>query len=319
MRLSSIGCGRAHAIMSGPCVPFGRSMMTDLRRIDEATLLWAAALVERIDPAELLTRVDLRALTVIVAEADACTDPVDAAAALLVGVVRDRPFHTSNAAVAWLAAVDVLAAARCRIAVDAAHVVELCDSIGSDALGPADVAAALRTWRVEDGVACPACGRRVYRLDAAARRSMMPGTARFELVARCAFEHGVHGRAGRPIDPPADRLVEPHQPVLARGECGSFLVAGERASVVVSPFCDDPPIVRVVEADDVRPGDLVGRWDPLVERSRTVGFVPAEEVRLDAQGRVDLARLNRAVRASRQRSAAAEIDRDTATRPVGVS
>src|SRR5690606_7765440 len=129
--------------------------------------------------------------------------------------------------------------------------------------------------------ACPACGRRVYARDHLARRSVAPAGARFELTARCSYEHGSHDRAGRPIAPRPTRPVERSEPILARGDCGSFLVAGTSGTLAVSPFCDDPPVMRVVEVGDLHPGDLVGRWGPLIERSTTIGFVPAHEVAPD--------------------------------------
>ncbi|MGH9228690.1 MAG: hypothetical protein ACRD07_08160 [Acidimicrobiales bacterium] len=186
--------------------------------LDESKLVWAAALVEDVDPAELLARVDVAALVTIVAGADEAIGPIDAAARLLVRVVRDRPFLTGNAAIGWLA---------------------------------------------------------------------------------------------------GDYRVEPRRQVLARGACGSFLLPGDRTNVVVSPFCDDPPIVRVVEVDEVRPGDLVGRWDRLVERSSTLGFVPADEARPDESGWVDLGRLRRALRDSGPHGAVAA-GGDVAPCPVGM-
>jgi hypothetical protein len=267
--------------------------------MDESTLVWAAALVNDVDPAEVLAQTDVAALAAIVARADEASEPVDVAAWLLVGVVQGRPFPTGNAAVGWLAALDVLAVATCRVTVDRARVVRLCDDIRQGALGPGAVAAVLRGWVVENGIACPACGRRVYASDPAARRLVMPGTSRFELTARCAFEHRGHDRCGRlaalPAPSPAGHTVDRRLPVLARGACGSFLVAGDPTSVVVSPFCDDPPIVRVVEIGEICAGDLVGRWDRLVARSSTLGFVPADEARPDERGRVDVGRLRRAL------------------------
>jgi hypothetical protein len=296
--------------------------MTDPGWLDESRLVWVAALVQGVDPAESLSRVDVAVLVDIVAEADTVTEPVDAAAVLLVRIVRDRPFDGSNAAIGWLAAVELLAATHRRLAAPPADVVGLCESIRAGAAGSAGVAAVLRRW-VDgdgDGMACPVCGRRVYVLDAAARRFVMPGTARFELTARCAFEHGSHDRSGRPTTAPAARRGEPRQPVLARGVCGSFLVAGDAGAVVVSPFCDDPPIARVVEVGDVRPSDLVGRWDPLVGRSTTLGFVPADDVLPDESGCVDLDRLHRALRtASRRRAAVAAAAVRESPSPVAVS
>lgn len=141
--------------------------MADPVDLDESTLVWAAALVEDVDPAELLARVDVAVLARIVADVDEATAPIDAAARLLVRVVRDRPFFTGNAAIGWLAAVEVLAAGGWRVGVHRARVVRLCGDIREGVLSDADAAAVLRRWVVEDGMACPACGRRVYVRDAA--------------------------------------------------------------------------------------------------------------------------------------------------------
>lgn len=286
--------------------------------LDESKLVWAAALVEDVDPAELLARLDVAALARIVADADEAIGPIDAAVRLLVRVVRDRPFRTGNAAIGWLAAVEVLAEAGWRVSVHRARVVRLCGDIREGLLSDGDAAAVLRRWVVEEGMACPACGRRVYVRDAAAGWRLMPGGSRFELTARCAFEHGRHDRSGRPVVARGDDRVEPRRPVLARGACGSFLLMGDRTNVVVSPFCDDPPIVRVAEVDEILPGDLVGRWDRIVERSSTLGFVPANEARPDESGCVDLDRLRRALSNSRPHGAGAA-GGDVAPCPVGVS
>ncbi|HEX2849050.1 MAG TPA: hypothetical protein VHN98_00785 [Acidimicrobiales bacterium] len=275
--------------------------MAERAAVDEATLLWAAALVEGVDPAALLERLEgaaLATLAGVAADVEETTEPLEAAARLLVRMVRDRPFPADNAAIGWLAAVELLAAAHWRVEVDPRSVADLCGRVRDGAIENAEVASVLGRWAVADGVACPACGRRVYVLDAAARRVLLPGVADFELRARCAFEHGHHDRSGRPIAAREERPAEAPQPVLAWGECGSFLVAGDGASLVISPCGDDPPTVRVVEVDDVRPADLVGRWDRLVARSSTLGVIAAGAAQPDERGTVDLASVRRALRRS---------------------
>lgn len=286
----------------------GQPTVTELRDFDEASLLWVAAFVEEVDPLVVLDRVDMAELAALVAEIDAIEEPIDAAARLLVRVVRDGPFPTSNNAIGWLAAVDLLRVAQLRIDMRAPRIAALCRSIRTDELDVVEVASVLRHHVVLQGMACPACGKRVYVRDAAARRGLMPGATRFELTARCAFEHGGHDRRGQPVEPAPERVVSSCQPVLARGACGSFLVAGAGRGLVLSPYCDEPPIYRVVEVVDIVPGDLVGRWDLLVERSSTVGFVHAEAVCADDLDRVDLDRLDAALAHGGQQPAAGDAE-----------
>ena len=106
---------------------------------------------------------------------------------------------------------------------------------------------------------------------------MLHGTSHAELTARCAFEHRAHDRHG------AARATasspSPIAPaVLARGDCGSVALAVDGRTLVLSPYCDEPAIYRVSEVGEVSPGDLVGRWDALVARGTTVGFVPADDL-----------------------------------------
>lgn len=292
--------------------------MSESTVLDEAACVWAAALAVGVDPVQLSATVDVAALAVVVADADVAADPVDAAARLLVGMVRRRPFPAPNASIGWLTSVDWLARRQLRVVADPPAVVELCGSIRAGSAEPAEVAAAMRAWVIADGIACPVCGRRVYARDPLARRSLAPVGGRFELTARCAFEHRTHDKSGRPMASPTTRPVEGSQPILATGECGSFLVAGEAGSVAVSPLLDDPPIVRVVEIDDLRPGDLVGRWDSLIERSTTLGFVSADEAAPDELGRIDLTRLHRALRAG-GRSGVGAAGKDAAHHRVGTT
>jgi hypothetical protein len=82
--------------------------------------------------------------------------------------------------------------------------------------------------------------------------------------------------------------------VLARGDCGSFLVTAAGRALVVRPFGPGPSTVHhVLRVHDLRPGDLVGRWDRLADRGTTVGYVPADAVRFDpASGHLDVDRLD---------------------------
>ena len=238
------------------------------RRIDEASLVCAAALVLEVTPADVLEEVEIAGLTALVATVDAIEDAARAAAHLLERIVLDRPFPRSSAAIGWLAAVDLLRAEGQHVDARPQDVVALCAAIRA---GTADVVGQLRRWSTPSGFACPACGRTVYAF-ATARTPVLHGTSRTELTARCAFEHRRHDRRGRTRD--ADEPVERDRTVLARGECGSVALAVGGRTVIVSPYCDDPLIRRVSEVDDVSPGELLGRWDALVARATTIAFVP---------------------------------------------
>ena len=240
--------------------------------LDEAGLVCAAALVTDTAPADIVDAVDAAVLGALVAEVDAIDDPVRAAAPLLSRSVRERPFPAFNAAIGWLAAVDLLRAHGLHAAARPRDVVELCGAIRA---GAADVAAQLRRWTTSSGFRCPACDRTVYAFSARGPR-VLHGTSRVELTARCAFEHRSHDRHGVRRATSSSSPIAPA--VLARGECGSVAIAVDGRTLVLSPYCDEPPIYRVSEIGEVSPGDLVGRWDALVARATTVGFVPADEL-----------------------------------------
>ncbi len=200
--------------------------MAERAHIDEATLLWAAAVVGRVDPVAAANGVDVDALVRVVTAADDAPDPLSTAAGVLFNLITSRPFPSSNAAIGWLAATELLARVGCRVVVSSETVVSLCDAVRDGCRTEDQVAASLRSWMVVAGTACPVCGRRVYANASGARRTSMPGSARFELTARCAFEHRVHDKLGRAIARPFEPSPESRQPVLARGACGSLLIAG---------------------------------------------------------------------------------------------
>jgi hypothetical protein len=271
------------------------------RGVDAESLLWAAAVVDGVDPDVLSRTVDVDALTRVVdgvAAIPAGDDELAVAAAVLVGVLVHRPFSSANAATGWLAATEVLARTDRRVVARPSHVLRLCDRVHAGRAGREEVEAALRGWVVVAGLGCPACGRRVYVDDLPSRRVVLPRSIPFELVSRCAFEHGAHDRDGRPaVATPASAMEsDSRRPVVARGPCGSILVAAGDESLIVAPSCDDPPIVRVVAVGELRAGDLVGPWDGLISRSTTLGFAPADAVDFDRDDCIDLDRLRRALR-----------------------
>ena len=79
----------------------------------------------------------------------------------------------------------------------------LLDAVVSGDLSRRDLMARLaarrRTRRLVG--TCPACGRELHVLDheVSGHSLLIVGMSRFELVARCWFEHRAHGRAGQPL------------------------------------------------------------------------------------------------------------------------
>lgn len=260
-----------------------------------ATLVWVAATVVGVEPTILLTQTDLHALPAVIADCAPSADPIRDAAATLVSICRRRPFPRFNDAIAWLAAVEVVTRTGDRVRAPEHRVIDLCRSVRSGALGVDDVARELEAWRETVGLRCPACRRRVYagREGVMGHPSLSSG---YELTARCSFEHGAHDRHGRPNPPPQRTRTPRSTPVVATGACGSMLVVDDDGALIVSPSCDDPPLFRVVVPDSVGAGDLVGRWDRLVARSRTLGFVDSRAVTLDPHGHLDSSALRAAAR-----------------------
>jgi len=186
--------------------------------LDEAGLVQVAAAASGARPDDVLTTCDVAQLASVAAALETATSSRDAAARVVLEVARRRPFRRDNAAVAWLAAAVVLAGDGLRLRIGgttAAAVVE-----ASPRLGPAEVGEildqhvepclprgrrALRRLigpRPLDGPGlfpCPACGRLlVQRRHDLVGSGVWADAARAERVARCAVEHGGHGRRGEP-------------------------------------------------------------------------------------------------------------------------
>lgn len=204
--------------------------------VDDADLVLVAATALDTDPNALLALVDVAALERVVAAAELTVDPVDTAAALLVDIVRQRPFPHGNVAVAWLAAVQQLRAADLELRMTDAAAMRLLRAVEGGA-GEADVAAVLaRSTSTRPGALrrlatalvradtvdgqlwpCPGCGRAVEVREANVG-GLRPGSvaAQPTLLALCASQHGVHDRRGRPNDGADDsRAVVELMPVLA--------------------------------------------------------------------------------------------------------
>jgi hypothetical protein len=166
-------------------------------RLDEAALVWAAALVQDRDPAEVLAGADTTALTRIVHEVADIVDPVDAGARLLVELLQQRPFPGPASAIAWLAVVDLMRSAGHPVRATTQEVRTLCRSVRSGRRATEGAATALRRWTAPPGLPCPVCDRRVYADDPMTRSLVARHGTPYELTSRCAYEHRAHDRSGR--------------------------------------------------------------------------------------------------------------------------
>lgn len=173
--------------------------MADDPALDVGTLVWAAALVEDRDPAEVLVDADVAVLDGIAREVAGIGEPVEAAAALLERLVRERPFAGAASAIAWLATVDLLRTARLPVRAAPRDVRVLCRDLRSGRAGRSDATTCLLRWT--PGIPCPACGRRVYVAADGGKAIALRQATPYELTARCAYEHRTHGRSGRPLAP----------------------------------------------------------------------------------------------------------------------
>ena len=170
-------------------------------RLDESTLVWIAACAMKCEPEAVLATVDVAALARVVSACEAAGDVVAEAAAVLTATIEHRPFPTANRASAFLAAACVLESARIRtrpISTEIAAIVE-CTVDAEQRLRDL-VTAGTRAERYLP-YPCPACGRRLrYRAEEFGPVSAnFVGTSRYELTARCWYEHRVHSRAGTPL------------------------------------------------------------------------------------------------------------------------
>jgi hypothetical protein len=193
---------------------------TPLRRtgLDEADLVLVASAACGQRPEQVLASCDVAALASVVAAAEHAPSGLDAAAVVVVEFGRRRPFARGNAAAAWLAAAHLLTGdgLRLRIGPTTARTV----FAASDDLDATVVRAVLvehiepsrslvgrvlrslfgpRTLDGPGVFRCPACDRPlVQRRGDLVAAGPWVDSARIERVARCAVEHGAHGRRARP-------------------------------------------------------------------------------------------------------------------------
>ncbi|MDY7100940.1 MAG: hypothetical protein S0880_07105 [Actinomycetota bacterium] len=217
---------------------------------DDVELVLVGAVAARRDPAKVLDTCDVAALVEIAERLERAGDPAAAAAAALVGIVRERPFGRANAAAGWLAAAHVLASAGLEVDLRAHEITSLVRRVQRGGLDEAalveHLAAHVRPltgpWRrAARAIAhrllrpvgptapvvrpCPACGLPVA-LSPTEHRSMVvggPDAVRYELTARCWYVHRTHRRDGRPLarTASADRRG-------SRRTASAALVAGRR-------------------------------------------------------------------------------------------
>lgn len=172
--------------------------------LDEGWLVWVAAAATGLPPDDVLATADIGALVGVVAEVELTTAGSERAIALLRGIARRRPFATDNRAAAWLACVIVLDADGVTTVAEDADVVEIVDELVRGSLSDADALVRLTRHPVPAPRvvgSCPACGRPLHLFDheRLGSQPVLIGSSRYELVARCWFEHRVHDRSGRPF------------------------------------------------------------------------------------------------------------------------
>lgn len=292
--------------------------------VDEADLVMAAATAWDLDPDELFGSCDLRALAAIAADADMARTPVEAAAAVLVGVASRRPFGRIDAeheVVAWLAALHVLTCSGMELRVGRSTFRGLVDELGIDPLTVDAVASKLsphvrrragrlrralrramrprqmplRTW------GCPTCGHPVETTPADADALIWLGSSNAEpvLAARCSRQRGTHSPRGSSLVPPragADTAIPDELPVVtAPRDPGAFVALAPAGAVAFLPAsAPDPAHYDVVLLGEPGPSTLCGDWGRLSREPGPTATVPASAIRLDDRsGRLDVRHLGR--------------------------
>ena len=243
-------------------------------QLDEAHLVLIAATVCAAAPEDVLDSTDVAALSRVCAVIETCREALDVAATALVAIATERPFGADSNAVAWLACALVAPAEAARVSADRAEALEL---VWRAACGDAtveDVREQLASRRIR----CPACRRTVGPHAPNARSSFRSDPV--ELVARCAAEHGAHGRFGQPLrvaDPVED---SPWRPVVQNQLTGAMIVLADAAPLLLVP--DDEGYL--VSEPTFVAGDLVGDWGALVDHARVRTSVAADAVALGPDG-----------------------------------
>ena len=260
-------------------------------RLDESALVWLAAVAADRDPLVVLADADMGALARVVADVEDAGDALDRAATVAVAIVTHEPFAVANRAAAWAAAAHVAADDGHRLRLGADEVVAMLAGVARQELGPDEVRRALErslpgrgrptgAWR------CPECGRPLYA-DESARRAAGAAvvcSTRFELVARCSWEHGAHDRLGRPL--PTGERGEPERwvPITAGGAGRWFVALVDGNAVAFVPAPDDDDLVDVFVVRDPDPAMLVGGPDRAVAAGEQLGAIATTALRFDGRG-----------------------------------
>lgn len=261
--------------------------------LDEERLVLIAAVASATRPEEVLAATDIAALARVTAVIDGCDDdPLDVAAAALVGIAKERPFGADSAATAWLACALLAPVEAARVAVDHAAAVELVRQASRGDACREQVRRHLTSARTR----CPACGRPLTPDGEADGRRQSFRRTPIELVARCAVEHRAHGRFGRPLREPTHVEDTPWRPVLANPRTGAMIVLADAAPLLLVP---DGETYVVAEPTFVA-GDLVGDWRALTAHAVVRTSVPAAAITLDDHGTmIDASKLDETLRRQR--------------------
>jgi prophage maintenance system killer protein len=280
--------------------------------VDEADLVLIAAAASGADPGLVLDGTDVAALARIASCAQAAPTPEAAAAAVLVGVARGRPFPHGNRAAAWLAAAHVLARNGRHVRIRDEDALALVSGAERGDDGEGAVAWALAGHSVErrrglrralgwmvsplrgsvvETRPCPLCSRPV-RVHARDMASMPPGaSARLVVSARCWRQNRAHGRDGRPHPalPPVEDDDGRWCPVVTGPSYGgrrafAGMVGAGGVVFLPAPAGPEPESYEAVLVPGLCVSDLVGDWRRLSVRGVALGRAQAAWVRFDAAG-----------------------------------
>jgi hypothetical protein len=266
--------------------------------VDESWLLWVAAVATEQAPEAVLRDADVAAVVSVVAAVEAVADPVDRAVAVLDAVLVRRPFGPGSRAVAWLSAVMVMAEAGRTVTVGDDEGWALVAAAERGDLSQRELAARLRSAsagasrRVRVAGRCPSCSRTLHVLahERVGGQLVLVGSSRFELMARCWYEHRAHDRDGGTLQPapdgtaPAGTAADGWRPVVSGCSSGTFLVLVDDGVLVFVPA--GPDQYAVFTRREVSAGELTARWDALASAQGHVADVPSAAVRMDPRRRM---------------------------------
>ena len=239
--------------------------------LDEAQLVLIAAAASGVAPDEVLASTDVAALARVAAAIEGCHDALDVAATALVGIAQERPFGKDSSAVAWLACALAAPVEAARLAVNRADAVDL---VGRASCGEAS-REHVREHLASRQTRCPTCRRPIAHATQPSMRS-----APIELIARCAVEHGAHGRFGEPYPEPRREEDTPWRPVIMNRANGAMIILADEAPLLLVPAGDS----YAVAVPTFVAGDLVGDWRALIAEAPVRTSIPADAVALHADG-----------------------------------